>query len=155
METFFALLALCTGNSPVTGEFPVQRPVTRSFDDFFDLCLNKRLSKQSSDWWVETPSTHYDVTVMLLITVAHTWVMTYQITGNTTICMKAYSNQHNNNKASYCWSFVMWIPLKKDLLWWDRFHIMKLCYNRDRYNTYISCSDLIKSFYLHMQIYRT
>ena len=43
METFPALLALCAGNSPVTGEFPAQRPVTRSFDVFFDLCLNKRL----------------------------------------------------------------------------------------------------------------
>ena len=31
METFSALLALCEGNSPVTGEFPSQRPVTRSF----------------------------------------------------------------------------------------------------------------------------
>ena len=40
-----ALLALCVGNSPVTGEFPPQRPVTRSFDVFFDLRLNKRLSK--------------------------------------------------------------------------------------------------------------
>ena len=29
------------------GEFPAQRPVTRSFDVFFDLRLNKRLSKQS------------------------------------------------------------------------------------------------------------
>ena len=36
METFSALLALCTGNSPVTGEFPSQIPVTRSFDIFFD-----------------------------------------------------------------------------------------------------------------------
>ena len=32
METFSALLVLCAGNSPVTGEFPAQRPVTRSFD---------------------------------------------------------------------------------------------------------------------------
>ena len=39
METFSALLALCAGNSPVTGEFPSQRPVTRSFDVFFDLRL--------------------------------------------------------------------------------------------------------------------
>ena len=46
METFSAILALCVGNSPVTGEFPSQRPVTRSFDVFFDLCLNKQLSKQ-------------------------------------------------------------------------------------------------------------
>ena len=41
METFSALLALCDGNSLVTGEFPWQKPVTRSFDVFFDLRLNK------------------------------------------------------------------------------------------------------------------
>ena len=56
METFSALLALCVGNSPVAGEFPTQRPVTRSFGVFFDLRLNKRLSKQSWGWWFETPS---------------------------------------------------------------------------------------------------
>ena len=32
-----------------------QRPVTRSFDVFFDLRLNKRLSKQSWGCWFETP----------------------------------------------------------------------------------------------------
>ena len=47
MEIFSALLALCVGNSPVTGEFPSQRLVTRSFGVFFDLRLNKGLSKQS------------------------------------------------------------------------------------------------------------
>ena len=56
METFSALLAICAGNSPVPGEFPAQRPVTRSFDVFFDLHLNKRLSKQSWGWWFETLS---------------------------------------------------------------------------------------------------
>ena len=56
METFFALLAICAGNSPVPVEFPAQRPVTRSFDIFFDLCLNKRLSKQWWGWLFETPS---------------------------------------------------------------------------------------------------
>ena len=56
METFSALLAICAGNSPVSSEFPTQRPVTRSFDVFFDLCRNKRLSKQSLGWWLETPS---------------------------------------------------------------------------------------------------
>ena len=54
-ETFSALLAICAGNPPVTGEFPTQRPVTRSFDVFIDLRLNKRLSKQSCGWWYETP----------------------------------------------------------------------------------------------------
>ena len=43
-------------NSPVPGEFPTQRPVTRSFDVFFDLRLNKRLSKQSWGWWLKTLS---------------------------------------------------------------------------------------------------
>ena len=56
METFSALLALCARNSPVPGEFPAHRSVTRSFDVFFDLRLNKRLSKQSWGWWFETQS---------------------------------------------------------------------------------------------------
>ena len=54
MGLYSALLALC--NSPVTGEFPAQWSVTRSFDVFFDLRLNKRLSKQSRRRWFETPS---------------------------------------------------------------------------------------------------
>ena len=44
------------GNSPVTGEFSSHRPVTRSFDVFFDLRLNRQLSKQSRRRWFETPS---------------------------------------------------------------------------------------------------
>ena len=48
METFSALLTLCAGNS--------QRPVTQSFDVFFDLRSNKRMSKQSWGWWFGTPS---------------------------------------------------------------------------------------------------
>ena len=38
------------------GEFPTQRPVTRSFDVYFDLRPNKRLSKQWRGWWFETKS---------------------------------------------------------------------------------------------------
>ena len=56
METFSTSLAICVENSPVTGEFLAQRPVTWSFDVFFDLRLNIRLSKQSWGWWFETPS---------------------------------------------------------------------------------------------------
>ena len=56
METFSVLLTICAGNSPVTAEFPAQRPVAQSFDVFFDLRLNKRLSKQSWGWWFEMPS---------------------------------------------------------------------------------------------------
>ena len=56
METLSVLLALCQANSPVTGEFPSQRPVTQSFDIFFDMRLNKRLSNQARLRWFETPS---------------------------------------------------------------------------------------------------
>ena len=56
METFSALLAICAGNSPVSGEFPTQRQVTRSFDVSFDLRLNKRLRKWWWGWWFETLS---------------------------------------------------------------------------------------------------
>ena len=63
METFSALLALCVGNSLVTVEFPAQRPVTRSFDVFFNLGLSKPLCKQSWCWCSETPSCHWNVIV--------------------------------------------------------------------------------------------
>ena len=56
METFSALLAICVWNSPVTGEFPAHRPVTRSFDVSFDLRLNNKLSKQWWGWWFGTSS---------------------------------------------------------------------------------------------------
>ena len=56
METFSALLAICAGNSPVTGEFPSQRSVTRSLMFSLICALNKRLSKQSWGWWFVTPS---------------------------------------------------------------------------------------------------
>ena len=64
IETFSTSLAICAGNSPVTGEFPAQRPVTRSYDVFFDLRLNKRLSKQSWSWCLRCHRAHYDVIVM-------------------------------------------------------------------------------------------
>ena len=54
METFSVLLVLCGGIS-VTGEFPSQKPLTQSFDVFFDLRLNKWLIKQARRLWFETP----------------------------------------------------------------------------------------------------
>ena len=46
----FCVTGLYAGNLPVTGEFPSLKPLMRSFDVFFDLHLNKRLSKQSIRW---------------------------------------------------------------------------------------------------------
>ena len=64
MEALSALPSLCAGKSPVIGEFPSQRPVTRSFDVFFDLRLNERLSQQSRRRCLRRHRAHYDVTVM-------------------------------------------------------------------------------------------
>ena len=61
--TIESVLAICAGNSPVTGEFPTQRPVTRSFDIFFDLhWINSRVNnREAGDLRRHRP--HYDVTV--------------------------------------------------------------------------------------------
>ena len=65
METFSALLAICAGNSSVTGEFPAQRPVTQSFDVSL-ICV------RINDWVNDREAgdlrrnrAHYDVTVMI------------------------------------------------------------------------------------------
>ena len=55
-EKKFRVTGPLCGEFTGPGEFPTQRPVTRSFDVFFDLHLNKRLSKQPWGWWFETPS---------------------------------------------------------------------------------------------------
>ena len=52
----FCVTGLLCGNSSATGGFPTQRPVTRSFDVFFDMRLDQRLSTQCRRRWFETPS---------------------------------------------------------------------------------------------------
>ena len=64
MDAFSALLTICAGNSPVPGDFPTQRPVTRSFDVFFISAwiygwVNNR---EAGD--LRLNRVHYDVTVM-------------------------------------------------------------------------------------------
>ena len=51
----FSVTGLLCGEFTCPGEFLAQRPVTRSFNVFFRLRLNKRLSKQPRGWWFETP----------------------------------------------------------------------------------------------------
>ena len=81
----FRVTGLHAGNSPVPGKFPAHRPVTQSFDVFFDLRLNKRLTKQSWGWWFETLSRplwrhcngywseHFTTAVVVLRADDHTW----------------------------------------------------------------------------------
>ena len=54
-EYFLHNMVLCERNPPVTGGFPSQRPVKRSLIIFFDVRLNKRLSKQPRRRWFEPP----------------------------------------------------------------------------------------------------
>ena len=64
IKTFSALLALCAGNSPVTGEFPAQRPVTRSFDVSL-ICVRINAwvnNREAGD--LRRHRAHYDVIVM-------------------------------------------------------------------------------------------
>ena len=64
MKTFSASLVLCAGNSPATGEFPSQRPVTQSFDVFFDLHLrNGRVNNCEADD-LRRHRAHFDVIVI-------------------------------------------------------------------------------------------
>ena len=72
----FRVTGHCAGNSPVTGEFPTQRPVTRSFDAFFDLRLNK------INGWVNKRKAgdlrcnraHYDVIVIFDSSLYWGWI---------------------------------------------------------------------------------
>ena len=66
VEAFSALLALCAGNSSVTGEFAAQRPARRSFDVFFDLHLNGWASNRDTGD-LRCHRAHYDVIVMTLL----------------------------------------------------------------------------------------
>ena len=80
-----SVIAICAGNSQVTGEFPSQRPVTQSFDIFFYLRPNKRLSKQWWGWWFETLSCplwrHYNVTLTIwLHCYTHVYLCTLLLT---------------------------------------------------------------------------
>ena len=95
METFSLLLALCEGNPLVTAGFPSQRPVMQSFDVFFDLCLNKWLSKQSRCWWFEMP-------LHLLWRHCFYWLYTW----------RCAENNLQNNLYFIMWWIISWWTTK-------------------------------------------
>ena len=117
METFSVLLAICAGNSPVAGEIPAQRPVTRSFDVFFDLRLNKRLSKQPWGWWFETPSCSLWHRCNVMASQSHRCghrqaacrepAGSYDKTTRTAICFE-HKTQHLLIRAPYTRIVVFW-----------------------------------------------
>ena len=121
MKTLPALLAVCAGNSPVTGEFPAQRPVTWSFDVFCDLCQNKRLSKQSWGWWFETPSRplwrHSNVPTPDLLCITLTISYLLMARSSTTVILNSsswvYSIVTQENKKHQC----IYLPHYGDVNW--------------------------------------
>ena len=64
MVTFSALLVICAENSPVTGEFPIQKPVTRSFNVFFDLRLINGWVNNGEAGDLRRDRANYDAIVM-------------------------------------------------------------------------------------------
>ena len=64
METFYALVAFCAGNSPVTGEFPTQRPLTRSFDVSVICTWTDSWANNADAGDLSRYRTYYDVIVM-------------------------------------------------------------------------------------------
>ena len=109
---------LC-GNSPVPGEFPAQRPVTRSFDVFFDLYLNTPLSKQIWGWWIEMLShplwCHCNVTIYdtTLYPTFHFSMLTYhQLNLFKHISMKKKCQFRIFNSREILWKVLSakWLP---------------------------------------------
>ena len=71
METFTALLALCAGNSSVTGEFPLQRPVTQSCDIFLICAWINAWVNSSEAGDLRRNRAHFYVIVLIYVCV---WV---------------------------------------------------------------------------------
>ena len=102
-----------------TGEFPAQRPVTRSFDVFFDLRLNKKLGKQPWGWWFETPwrplcrhcnvSVHNIINAVIKLIFLSMWVniimsaMASQLIGISTVYWAVCSGEDQRKHQSTAW----------------------------------------------------
>ena len=73
METFSALLAFCAGNSPVTDEFPLQRPGAQSFDVSLICAWINGWANNREAGDLRRHRAHYDVTVMYLAFTSELW----------------------------------------------------------------------------------
>ena len=102
MEIFSALLAICAGNSPVSGEFPAQRPVTRSFDVFFDLCpINDWVNnREAGD--LRRSRAHYDVIVMSYILVPADYPKSIGLHYSTESHNQHVNSLYNKNTLETC-----------------------------------------------------
>ena len=128
METFSNSMALCEGNPSFTGGFPSQKPMTRSFDGFFDLHLNKRLSNQSKRRQFETPSASFMTSswLRLLVAKSNGSPMCFEQIWFERVCM--FRNmihvlpQSQMSRYSGCWWLgTYWVGTNRHeyLGWWE------------------------------------
>ena len=73
IETFPALLALCAVNSPVTGEFPAQWPVTQNFDVSLICTWTNGNVNNRYGGGLRRRRAHYDVIVMNVLVLEHVY----------------------------------------------------------------------------------
>ena len=140
METFSALLAICAGNSSVPGEVPAQRPVTQSFDVFFDLRLNKWLSKQSWCWWFETLSCqlwpHCNV-LDVYGSFTHIFRFTLPVKKSWIICITSVQTYHSLSQPSTnlecdSWEVVYYHRSSRDAVFVRTHSYMTTRFNKSR-----------------------
>ena len=119
METFFALLVLCAGNSPVTVEFPSQKPVTRSLDVFFDLRMNNGWINNRGDGDLRRHGAHYDVIVMNTYKITCGFNIWYSNEGLQDITFNTLRPRHKGILQRTLWSALCWMKI---IEFWLRFH---------------------------------
>ena len=104
----FRVTGLLCGEFPGPGEFPAQWPVTRSFEVFFDLRPDKRLSKQSWGWWSETPSSslwrHRNVVQKTTQKHVVKWL-------NCTSILLRRGPSSNRNMSHFCTTYITYLDI--------------------------------------------
>ena len=121
METFSALLTICAGNSPVTGEFPSQRQVARSSDVFFIYAwINGGVnSHEAGD--LRRHRAHYDVIAMVVLCGSYLMI---QFTHIRQGCFTAWlQDRHwdnhfkSNSKVTSAWWFYAYLRGPFTCIW--------------------------------------
>ena len=145
------------GNSPVPGEFPAQRPVMRSFDVFFDLRPNKRLSKQRWGRWFETPSSPVWRHCNVMISLCQSETVSEK---NTIYCKNAHADfwtTHGPESALLSKVHLPEWPLAVPLTWFWKTTNGPLSFEEGQYHLSLeptldnenNCNHIVLVIYLH------
>ena len=99
VEAFSALLVLCEGNPPVTGGFPSQRPVRRSFGGFFIRTWTNDWANNRDAVDLRRHRADYDVTLITWSSRKSHWLTTVRALARGVIQPAAYHttpHQHDS-----------------------------------------------------------